>query len=102
MKKVKIIGKPKSYIGLIKTQYDKSFLYNNGNYGIEIPTHSQSKFATELTTLLNDQIALMQTEEVDLQHVKVKEYPSSTLPGKKDVIMKDAVHEHYIMKSMKV
>ena len=29
MKKVEIMGKPKSYIGLIKTQYDKSFLYNN-------------------------------------------------------------------------
>ena len=29
MKKAKIIGKPKCYIGLIKTQYDKSFLYNN-------------------------------------------------------------------------
>ena len=29
MKKVKIMGKPKSYIGLIKTQYDKSFLHNN-------------------------------------------------------------------------
>jgi len=82
----------------------------NGAFGIESPTHSQKKFATEVTTLLNDRIALMQTEALNLQHVIVEEYPSSSQPGRKD-IMRDAVHVnksqstrvvHYIIESMKV
>ena len=82
----------------------------DGAFGIESPTKSQKMFATEVTALLNDRIALMQTDAVNLQHVNVEEYPNSNQPGRK-YIMRDAVHVNkaqstrvvqYIIKSMKV
>ena len=85
-----------------------------GKFDILFSKPSQSRFANEVTKLLNDQIKLMcdqiELELHDQRYVKVGEYPSSlgTTPGKKNLIMRDAVHVSkaqslvcYIMESLK-